>query len=58
MIREDSAGTIFFHLVLAVDALLIMADFQIQLIDGNDGDHLAKIRDLEVKFDDVVGEDE
>ena len=58
MIREDSAGTIFFHLVLAVNALLIMSDFQIQLIDGNNGPHLAKLRTLEEKFDDVDGGDD
>lgn len=57
MIREDSAGTIFFHLVLAINALLIMTDFQIQLIDGNNGPHLIQLRNLEVKFDDVVGND-
>jgi hypothetical protein len=57
MIRKDSAGTLFFHLTLAINAILIMTDFQIQLIDGNDGEFLKQLRELEEQFDDVIGED-
>jgi hypothetical protein len=56
LIREGSEAHAFFHLVMAIDSMIIVTDMQIQIIDGKDSKYLSRLRAIEKHLDNVLGE--
>lgn len=55
LVEEITEPYAFFHLLMAIDSMIIVSDMQIQVIDGNDSSYLAALRELENKLDDILG---
>jgi hypothetical protein len=56
LIKEVSEAHAFFHLIMAIDSILIVTDMQIQIIDGKESKYLPRLREIEKKLDGILGD--
>lgn len=52
--REVSEAHAFFHLLMAIDSMIIVTDMQIQIIDGQDSKYLPRLRGIEKNLDSIL----
>ena len=45
--KQVSEPYAFFHLIMAIDSIIIVTDMQIQIIDGKDSVYLPRLREIE-----------
>lgn len=55
--KEVSEAHAFFHLIMAIDSLIIVTDMQIQIIDGKESKYLNRLREIEKNLDGILGDD-
>lgn len=51
--RKETEPYAFFHLIMAIDAIIIVTDMQIQIIDGKGSDYLPRLRKIEDSVSDI-----